>query len=291
MPIVQSRRRFVTNAAVASAAGFISLNAISRGDGGRSFAAEPPPEITTIRLERDPSLCIAPQVVEELLRAEGFTDIRYVDLTPELIRRAEAANMGSLSGMIARGEVDFSRAFAPDHLSTLDAGGPVTILAGLHVGCVEVIAKEDIRAIGDLKGKIVGCAVADKALLSIMARLIGLDPANIRWVDTLFAEPIQLFTEGKIDAFAAFPPVLQEVRARNIGHVIASFLSDRPWSQYYCCLLGTRTEFAEKYPVATKRVLRAFSRAPTFASPNRREWRSCWSITDTWHAMIMRYRG
>jgi NitT/TauT family transport system substrate-binding protein len=257
MPFVQSRRHLLTNIAVAGATGFISLNVISRGGGGRSFAAEPPPEITTIRLERDPYLCIAPQVVEELLRAEGFTDIRYVDLTPELIRRAEAANMGGLSGMIARGEVDFSRAFAPDHLWTLDAGGPVTILAGLHAGCVEVIAREDIRAIADLKGKTVGCLVADKALLSIMARLIGLDPANIRWVDTLFAEPIQLFTEGKIDAFAAFPPVLQEARARNVGHVIASLISDRPWSQYYCCLLGTRTEFAHKYPVATKRVLRA----------------------------------
>ena len=84
-----------------------------------------------------------------------------------------------------------------------------------------------------------------------------LDPAYIRWVDTLFADPIQLFTEGKIDAFAAFPPILQEVRARNIGHVIASSIEDRPWSQYYCCLLGTRTEFAHKYPVATKRLLRA----------------------------------
>jgi hypothetical protein len=36
---------------------------------------------------------------------------------------------------------------------------------------------------------------------------------------------------------------------QNIGHVIASSISDRPWSQYYCCLLGTRTEFAQKYPV------------------------------------------
>ena len=256
MALMQSRRRFVSHAAVVGAAGFGSLGAISSGGAGNSFAAEPPPEITTIRLERDPVLCIAPQAVEELLRAEGFTDIRYIDLTSERIRRAEADNMGGLSGMIARGEVDFSRAFAPDHLVTLDAGGPVTILAGLHVGCVEVIAKEDIRTIADLKGKIVGCAVADKALLSIMARLIGLDPADIRWVDTLFADPIQLFTEGKIDAFAAFPPILQEVRARNIGHVIASFISDRP-GRSTIGLLGTRTEFAEKYPVATKRVLRA----------------------------------
>ena len=94
MAIMQSRRRFVTNVALAGAAGFGALGAISRGGGGKSFAAEPPPEITTIRLERDPVTCIAPQVVEELLRAEGFTDIRYVDLTLEHLRRAEAANVG-----------------------------------------------------------------------------------------------------------------------------------------------------------------------------------------------------
>ena len=125
MAILQSRRRFVTDAAVAGAAGFGALGAVNRGGGGKSFAAEPPPEITTIRLERDPVTCIAPQVVEELLRAEGFTDIRYVDLTLEHIRRAEAANVGVLSDMIARGEVDFARALRqatslrsmPAHLS------------------------------------------------------------------------------------------------------------------------------------------------------------------------------
>jgi NitT/TauT family transport system substrate-binding protein len=140
MSTTQGRRRFVANAAVAGAAGFGGLGGISRG-GGKSFAAEPPPEITTIRLERDPVTCIAPQAVEELLRAEGFTDIRYVDLTLEHLRRAEAANVGALSDLIARGEVDFTRAFAPDHLLTLDAGAPVTILSGLHLGCFEVIAK------------------------------------------------------------------------------------------------------------------------------------------------------
>ncbi len=258
MAIIQSRRRFVTNAAVAGAVGLGALGAVNPGGGGTSFAAEPPPEITTIRLERDPSTCIAPQAVEELLRAEGFTDIHYVDLTLEHVQRAEAANVGVLSDVIARGEVDFGRAFAPDHLLTLNAGAPLTILAGLHLGCFEVIAKDDIRTIADLKGRIVGCAIADKVLLSIMASLIGLDPArDIRWVQTLFVEPMQLFTEGKVDAFLAVPPVLQEVRARNIGHVVVSSMTDHPWSQYYCCLLGTRTEFAQKYPVATKRVLRA----------------------------------
>jgi hypothetical protein len=47
-------------------------------------------------------------------------------------------------------------------------GGPVTILAGVHLGCTEVVAKEDIRTFADLKGKIVGYAVADKTLLSTL---------------------------------------------------------------------------------------------------------------------------
>jgi ABC-type nitrate/sulfonate/bicarbonate transport system substrate-binding protein len=53
--------------------------------------------------------------------------------------------------------------------------------------------------------------------------------------------------------------VLQEVRAQKIGHAIMSVITDRPWSQY--CLFATSTKFAQKYPVATKRVLRAILKA------------------------------
>jgi NitT/TauT family transport system substrate-binding protein len=231
MEITHSRRRFVTNAAIASVAGLGAFDAIGRGGGRTSLAAEAPPEITTIRLDRDPIICLAPQVVEELLRAEGFTDIRYVDLTPEHVRRAEVANVGLISDLIARDEVDFARAFAPDHLLTFDVGAPITILGGLHIGCFEVFAKDDVRSIADLKGRsvgVVGSAAGDKPLLSIMASLIGLDPArDIRWVENASAEPMQQFTEGKVDAFLAIPPVLQEVRARNIGHVIVSSITDQ----------------------------------------------------------------
>ena len=41
MAIMQSRRRFVTNIALAGAASFGALGALSRGGGGKSFAAEP----------------------------------------------------------------------------------------------------------------------------------------------------------------------------------------------------------------------------------------------------------
>ena len=57
---------------MAAAAGVLGARA--------SLADEGPPETTTIRLRPViPAICIAPQyVAEDLLRAEGFTDIRYI---------------------------------------------------------------------------------------------------------------------------------------------------------------------------------------------------------------------
>jgi NitT/TauT family transport system substrate-binding protein len=257
MPIVQSRRRFLTNAAVAGAAGLGGFDIW-----GKARAAEPPPEITTIRLEKDPALCIAPQVFQELLRAEGFTDIRYVDATEAHLRRANAANSDVIPDMIAHGEVDFSRNFAPGLVLGMNAGAPITILAGLHVGCWEVFGKNEIRTLADLKGRSVGTDVygsaGDRPFLTILTSFVGLDPAkDLHWVRDASLRPMDLFIEGKVDAILAYPPILQELRAKNIGRVIVSNITDRPWSQYYCCMLATHTEFARKYPVATKRVLRA----------------------------------
>ena len=72
---------------------------------------------------------------------------------------------------------------------------------------------------------------------------------------------IELFASGKIDAFLAFAPEPQELRARKIGHVLVNTALDRPWSQYFCCLLVGNREFVRNYPAATKRALRAILKA------------------------------
>jgi NitT/TauT family transport system substrate-binding protein len=254
MAIMESRRRFITNAAIAGAAGLGALGAVSRG-GGRSLAAEPPPEIFTIRLERDPGICIAPTLVaEDLLPAEGFTDVRYVDLD----KRSPAQQL-------AFDETDWTLEFAPAVIAELDGGAPVTMVAGVHVGCFELFAQESIRGIADLKGRTVGVPPGystPRHLVSIMASYVGLNPHNdIHWVSDPSVKPMQLFIDRKIDAFLVSPPRSQELRARGIGHSLVNSSTDRPWSQYFCCMLTGRTEFIRKYPVATKRVLRAILKA------------------------------
>ena len=60
-----------------------------------------------------------------------------------------------------------------------------------------------------------------------------------------------------LDAYLGFPPEPQELRSRKIGHVIFNTRDDRPWSQYFCCMVGANRDFVRRNSVATKRALRA----------------------------------
>ena len=102
------------------------------------------------------------------------------------------------------------------------------------------------------------------SLLTLMAAQVGFNPAkDIEWVTSADpkVKPLELFADGKIDAFLGFPPEPQDLRARRAGHVILNTATDRPWSQYFCCMLASNREYVSKYPIATKRVLRAVLKA------------------------------
>jgi NitT/TauT family transport system substrate-binding protein len=257
MQMTQSRRDFLTSASLAAAAGVL---------GGRtSLADEGSPEVTAIRIGKIPGICIAPQyVVEELLRAEGFTDVRYVPI-----------QAGRGQEWMARGELDFTLNFAAPLVLSIDAGDPVTVVTGVHSGCFELFANERVRSILELKGKTVGVqgiGSTPHVFLAVMATYVGLDPVNdIEWVTSPSVRPKELFVDGKIDAFLGFPPEPQELRARNIGHVILNSAIDRPWSQYFCCLLSGSRDFVHEHPVATKRMTRAILKASDLcvAEPER----------------------
>src|SRR5262249_29667402 len=155
---------------------------------------------------------------------------------------------------IARSEVDFSLNFAAPLVIPIDAGEPITIISGVHSGCFELLGNEHVRGIADLKGKSVGVQGGLQGLgdsphvfLAAMAANVGLDPLkDINWVTDQSITPKELFAEGRIDAFLGFPPETQEMRARKIGRVIVNSAIDRPWSQYFCCMLAGNKEFVRK---------------------------------------------
>jgi NitT/TauT family transport system substrate-binding protein len=248
MHIIQSRRDFLANMSVAGAAGILGARA--------SLADEGPPETTTVRLPRFfPASCEIPTYVADgLLRAEGLTEVRFVE-----------EQSGDSSQWIARGELDFDWNYAAIHIASIEAGVPIIVLAGMHSGCLELIANDSVHSIAELKGKRVGVyefSSSPHVLVTLMAAYIGLNPTrDIEWVMNYDATSMQLFVDGKIDAFLAIPPEPQDLRDRRIGHTILATAVDEPWSQYFCCMLAGRAEYVRQYPVATKRVLRALLKA------------------------------
>src|SRR6516164_3692702 len=244
MPIAPTRRRFLTTL---SSAGVASLLRVPR-----LRAAEGALETTAIRMTKGrPCSAAEALAAEELLHAEGFEEIAYVEVSKNEVPPA-----------IADGGFDFSINFAVNHIQAIDQGAPITILAGVHSGCYELFAREGLGSITELKGKQVGIQAGSPSLPRLMAAQVGLDPErDLRWVVDPKLKPLDLFAEGKIDAFLGFPPEPQELRARRAGHVILDTTVDRPWSQYFCCMAAANREYVRRNPVATKRALRAILRA------------------------------
>ena len=167
--------------------------------------------------------------------------------------------------MVGRGEIDFASTFAGTLVYNLDAGVPVTVLAGLHSGCFELFTHGPIQSIGDLKGRTVGIQSLSSSAhlyMAIMAAQVGLDPReDLEWIVPPEGKAMELFTERQVDAFLGFPPEPQELRARNIGRMILSTATDKPWSDYFCCVVFGNRDFVGAHPVATKRYLRALLKA------------------------------
>jgi NitT/TauT family transport system substrate-binding protein len=246
-----SRRTFLSRASAFSASGLLGLT--------RPATATPPPETDKLRLVHAPAMCLAPQyLAEDLLRAEGFAQVEYVSINA-------VPGKDDIPEVLAAGAADFSMDSAPTYMPYLDAGNPITVLAGIHAGCYELYANERIRSIRDLRGKRIAVSrfEVEQIFLSSVLAYIGMDPrTDVEWIKVpAFADSMRLYIQGKVDAFLAFPPQPQELRSRKVGRVLLSTTFDRPWSHYFCCMLGGNRDFVARNPAATKRVVRAFLKA------------------------------
>jgi NitT/TauT family transport system substrate-binding protein len=258
MPFQFSRRAILANLGAIGAFSLASSPSLG-------LEALPRPETTTVRLPRwlNGSYCWAAEYLAgELLRQEGFTDLHFIQGDPKLDH----------SAWMAEGLTDFSINYPPNHIAQIDTGLPIKVIAGLHSGCLELIAKEWIETIPDLKGKRVGITALGSSahmMLSLIAAYVGMEPTkDIDWVVVTHGSARDAFIEGQVDAFLGGPPTTQELRARKIGHTIVNQTTDPPWSQHFCCMISVSTDYMARYPMATKLVLRAILKMADLCATN-----------------------
>ena len=201
MAIMQTRRGFLTMLSLTGAAGLVGLP--------RAFAAESALETPTVRIPKiSQGICAAPElIVGELLRAEGFADVRFVPSGP-----------GDLTQAVGDGTLDFALNFASSLTAAIDRGVAIRVLAGIHAGCFGLFGHEVIHGIADLKGRSVAVGSMggpSHLFVAAMASQVGIDPGtDIHWITAPGGKSIELFIDGKAHAFLGFPPQPQELRAR-----------------------------------------------------------------------------
>jgi NitT/TauT family transport system substrate-binding protein len=246
-----SRREFLSTAALAGTSALL-------GWPSEAVAAEPPLETTKLRLARTVSICQAPQyIADALFEAEEFTDVQYVG-DPAIPDKA-----------LVSGEAQIGMVFTGPLLMRLDEGAPIVILAGGHIGCLELFAHDPVRSIKDLKGKSAAVVLANAShvFLAMAMAYVGLDPRkDVAIVGSSPVDGMRMFEEKKVDAYIGTPPRTQELRARKIGRLLINSTVDRPWSQYFCCVVVGNREFVQKHPVATKRAMRAIMKSAEICS-------------------------
>jgi NitT/TauT family transport system substrate-binding protein len=252
-----SRRRFLKAASSLglTAAGMALLEACgakpaATGVGGTL-------ETTTLRIPifTNIGVCTAPlYMAEDFFRTEGFKTVEYVK-----------AGQSLTVDTVASGATDITLQFSGPTILYLDTGKPVTMLAGVHVGCFVLFGSPHIKVLADLKGTTIAVSQLggpDHVFLSSILATVSINPvSDVTWTAVPIPQMKQNFIDGKIDAMLALPTTVQDLRARQVGHEIVNSMVDKPWSRYFCCMVTVNQDFMRNNPVATKAALRSILKA------------------------------
>ena len=118
----------------------------------------------------------------------------------------------------AEGRADIAMWDTPGLMPHLDAGKPIVLLAGVHAGCYELFGNERVRSIRDLKGKTSPSSISGAGTMSCF------EHAGIRRHEPRRGEvdrgenmrdAMNLFVDGKADAFLGFAQQPAELRAKE----------------------------------------------------------------------------
>ena len=236
MQIMQSRRDFLASLSAAGAAGVLG----ARG----SLADEGPPEMTTIRLQLR-----SRHLRRAHVHRRGAAACGRVHRHP-----LRAATHGSSYDAVARGEIDFeletsrhgsSRTWMP---ASRSRRSPACIPGASSCSRTSRIRTHQ-RPEGQEGRHPAPRARARTLYLAIMAAHVGLDPAQGHRLDrpTPVAHGHGAVRRGQVDAFLALPAraagaARPQDRPRDPQHAP----SDRPWSQYFCCMLFGNRDFVRE---------------------------------------------
>ena len=224
-----------------------------------------------LKIAYSPSLCQAPlHLAVEL----GFFEQEGID--PENIQ-VEAAHVMEAAGA---GQVDAGFGLIGKFLLPIENGLNIKFTAGIHTGCIKLLAPADsgIQSVADLKGKkigVTGLAGAETIVTkrALAAEGISFDIQNPEVEFLVFAgsDLGQALQNGAIDVIALGDPnASQYEKEYGLVAVIDSAVSEQ-FKDEYCCGAWVTTKVAEEHPEVAAAFTRAVLRAAVWVNEHPEE--------------------
>ncbi|MDR1228041.1 MAG: ABC transporter substrate-binding protein [Azoarcus sp.] len=222
-----------------AAAGSAALAAPLIGFGGHAWAQAAPRKPVPLTFAwSQVSFCLTPVAVAKetgIFEKNGLdvTLINYSGSNDQLLESLSTGKADAAVGMIYR------------WLKPLESGFDVKIVAGIHGGCVRLIAYKPtgITKLEQLRGKAIGVpdlAQPAKHFFSIYLKRNGIDPErDVTW-KAYQADLMGLAAEkGEIQAIAYSDPTLYRIeRDTKAGFVHLATNTDPPYQDKTCCVIG-----------------------------------------------------
>ncbi|GBQ63548.1 putative nitrate transport protein NrtA [Ameyamaea chiangmaiensis NBRC 103196] len=236
------------------------------GAGPTRVAAVPGPTRKLTIAWNENAVCTAAVPVA---KAKGFfarynVDVEYVNFAGATDQLLEAMSTGKADG---------APGMALRWLKPLQQGFDVKLVAGLHAGCMYMLAPADgaVRQLSDVRGKTVGVTDMggpDKNFFSIRLKEAGIDPdTDVQWrqypADLL---PVAL-QRGDVQAITDGDP-FSYLQKKQFGLMEIDSNMRGEWAHIGCCVIGLRGSLIRNEPVVAAAVTRAILDAGAWLACN-----------------------
>lgn len=224
-----------------------------------------------LRIAYSPSLCQAPLHVAV---EKGFFEAEGIE--PENIQ-IDAAHVQEAIGA---DQVDVGFGLIGKFLQPVENGLPIKFTAGIHTGCVKIVAPKDsgIESPADLKGKKIGVSGLAGAETIVAKRVlanegISFDETNPEAEFVAFNKNDlgQALENGAIDVIAMSDPIVSQFVQQYNLNVLVDTATSEEFSSEYCCASFVSNKLAEEHPDIAAAFTRAVLKASVYVNEHPEE--------------------
>lgn len=224
-----------------------------------------------LKIAYSPSVCQAPLHVAV---ENGFFEEEGIDAENIQVEAAHVAEA------IGADQVDVGFGLIGKFLQPIENGLNIKFTAGIHTGCVKVLAKADsgINSVSDLKGKKIGVTGLAGAETLIAKRAlaeegVNIDEANseVEFVVFSGSDLGQALENGAVDAIGCPDPNASQFADQyGLTTIIDTAQSDQ-FKDEYCCGAFVTEKLATEHPEVAAAFTRAVLKAAVWVNENPEE--------------------